>query len=906
MTVSSRLTAALTDRYRVERELGQGGMATVYLARDLRHQREVALKVLRPELAAVLGAERFLNEIRISAQLDHPHILTLIDSGADDTFLWYVLPYVRGESLRSRLTREMQLPVDDALQVTRQIAGALDYAHQRGVIHRDIKPENILLHEGEAVLADFGIALAVKEAGGNRLTETGLSLGTPQYMSPEQATGEQKLDARSDVYSLGAVLFEMLTGEPPHTGPTAHAVIAKLMTERPMRIRTVRDSVPEALDQAVAKVLSKVPADRYATAGAFAAAVTAASSVASTEAGATATQALARRRVRAGGVAAGIVLFLLTLLVARRERPRNTPFAPQLVQLTTDGNARAPALSPDGGRLAYLAHDCDQVARCTDRIVVKDTGGAGSITAFRKDWFFGVHWTTGGRFLVANGGDSLQFGTFAVPALGGAPRFLGCCFAQPVGSTDTVLISTWTPTSAGATSWPRFVTVSDGIVRDSLPIVDAATPGAPMTWVIGVPGRANGLVVLVRSAMPGSGVMSVVDRHGRVTDASNTRLAIPGVVPAIAWLPDDDGVVWLETVASVTPSPIAVAARSVVVRRRITADGRFRGPPDTLMTLPIGAALGSLNADGTAMLTQGPVDAVVHALERARPGSLDFRIRQLAASTAGLDAVLSRDGEVVWLSRAASEGSASGTRDAFVPFTSGTERPFVRPPGTVFSRDWARPVSSALLIASRDTSRIARVFEVSVASGQVREVGTMPASTNVIASVPGGGHAFTENLTSGTTRVVGRPGQPDTTWTAALGGVRTGGVSAIAPDGKSFLTWSSLATNTDTGWYHLTPLDGGATREVWKNYGGWIIPDGIPTLLRDGSIEFVLMESGSSSGWYRIRPGGVGPVRLGPAPIQGALNWSISDDGRRAIAVKNVDRPDAYIIRNFRDVLRRP
>ena len=209
----ARLEAALQDRYQITGELGAGGMATVYLARDLRHQRDVALKVLRPELTAILGADRFLNEIRITAGLDHPHILTLIDSGVNDGLLWYVIPFVRGESLRQRLSREKQLGLADTVRIASQVAGALDYAHRHGVIHRDIKPENILLHEGEAVLADFGIALAVKEAGGQRLTETGLSLGTPEYMSPEQATGDRQAAASSDVYSLGAVVYEMIAGE---------------------------------------------------------------------------------------------------------------------------------------------------------------------------------------------------------------------------------------------------------------------------------------------------------------------------------------------------------------------------------------------------------------------------------------------------------------------------------------------------------------------------------------------------------------------------------------------------------------------------------------------------------------------------------------------------------------------
>jgi serine/threonine-protein kinase len=245
-------------------------MATVYLARDLKHDRDVAIKVLRPDLAAALGAERFLAEVKITARLDHPHILTLIDSGTVDGSLFYVMPFVRGESLRARLTREQQLGVDEALTITRQIASALDYAHRQDVIHRDIKPENILLHEGEAILTDFGIALAVSEAGGDRLTGTGLSLGTPSYMSPEQAAGDRHIDARSDIYALGAVTYEMLAGEPPVTGASAQAMIAKLMTERPTPLCVLRETVPAAVNTAVMRALAKAPIDRFATAREFA------------------------------------------------------------------------------------------------------------------------------------------------------------------------------------------------------------------------------------------------------------------------------------------------------------------------------------------------------------------------------------------------------------------------------------------------------------------------------------------------------------------------------------------------------------------------------------------------------------------------------------------------------------
>ncbi len=269
-----RLTAALSDRYHIEHELGAGGMATVYLAQDIKHDRKVALKVLRPELAAVIGAERFLVEIKTTANLQHPNILALYDSGEADSFLFYVMPYIEGESLRDRIDREKQLPIDEAVALATEVAGALDYAHRHDVIHRDIKPENILLHDGRALVADFGIALAVTSAGDNRMTETGMSLGTPHYMSPEQAMGERELDARSDVYALGCVLYEMLTGEPPFTGITAQAIVARVVTESPRLLIPQRHTIPAHVEASVLKAIEKLPADRFATGALFADALT--------------------------------------------------------------------------------------------------------------------------------------------------------------------------------------------------------------------------------------------------------------------------------------------------------------------------------------------------------------------------------------------------------------------------------------------------------------------------------------------------------------------------------------------------------------------------------------------------------------------------------------------------------
>ncbi len=265
----TRLNGALEGRYHIERELGEGGMATVYLAVDLKHERSVALKVLKPELAAIVGAERFLAEIKTTANLQHPHILPLHDSGEADEFLYYVMPYVDGESLRERLDRERQFPVKEAVAVAGAVASALDYAHRNDVIHRDIKPANILLHDGNPLVADFGIALAVSAAGGGRMTETGLSLGTPYYMSPEQASADRELSARSDVYSLACVLYEMLAGDPPHTGPTAQSVLVRALTKEPRPVSEARKSVPPHVEAAVAKGLEKLPADRFGSAAEF-------------------------------------------------------------------------------------------------------------------------------------------------------------------------------------------------------------------------------------------------------------------------------------------------------------------------------------------------------------------------------------------------------------------------------------------------------------------------------------------------------------------------------------------------------------------------------------------------------------------------------------------------------------
>ncbi len=264
LDLKARLETALAGRYAVEREIGRGGMATVYLAQDLKHHRPVAVKILHPHIAAQLGTDRFLREIQIAARLSHPHILTLIDSGEADGLLYYSMPFVQGESLRDRMVRG-RLPMDEALQIARHVASALGYAHNQGVVHRDIKPENVMLHEGEAMVTDFGIAKALSAAGSENLTQTGSTVGTPAYMSPEQASGESDLDGRSDLYSLGCMVYEMLAGVPPFTGSNAQAIIMKRFSEPPPPLRAASPAVPDSVERAIARAMERQPADRFAT-----------------------------------------------------------------------------------------------------------------------------------------------------------------------------------------------------------------------------------------------------------------------------------------------------------------------------------------------------------------------------------------------------------------------------------------------------------------------------------------------------------------------------------------------------------------------------------------------------------------------------------------------------------------
>jgi eukaryotic-like serine/threonine-protein kinase len=490
-----RLNAALEGRYRIERELGEGGMATVYLAEDLRHRRKVAVKVLRPELAAVVGAERFLAEIETTANLQHPYILPLFDSGEADGFLFYVMPYVEGESLREKLDREKQLRVDEAVEIARKVADALDYAHEQGVVHRDVKPANILLSaRGEPLVADFGIARAVSQAGGGRLTETGLSLGTPHYMSPEQATGDQDVDPRSDVYALGCVLYEMLAGEPPFAARTAQAVLVRILTEEPRPVTDVRRSVPPHVAAVIGRSLEKLPADRFPSAEAFAGALRdpsfrylggAPAAPARGVDGGAARQWRTSLPTSAVAVGGGVLALALLVAVMALLGPERAPQAASALpptsrfsvpmgehpvfqsqfDLSPDGRmlvystggdrplylramdalqpvpirgtegARWPVFSPDGEWIAFMGTDGIR------KIAV--TGGAPLRITSRLERRHGLHWGSDGALLYMQ-----QDGIYRVSAQGGEPEriragssILSLRFPRLLPGGDVILFS---------------------------------------------------------------------------------------------------------------------------------------------------------------------------------------------------------------------------------------------------------------------------------------------------------------------------------------------------------------------------------------------------------------------------------------------------------------------------------
>ena len=530
-----RLKTALADHYRLDREIGAGGMATVYSAHDLKHDRPVALKVLRPELAAILGGERFLNEIKVTANLQHPNILPLYDSGAADGFLYYVMPFVEGETLRDRMTRERQMSLEDTLEIAKAVAGALQFAHEHNVVHRDIKPENILLQAGQALVADFGIALAVSQAGGTRLTETGLSLGTPHYMSPEQATGDRELDARSDLYSLGCMVFEMLVGEPPHVGNSVQAIVAKILSDRPHSITQTRSLVPPNVDAAVQKALAKSPADRFPSAAAFAAALTnpsfALTTASPTAASPPALGPWRKRTMAVTGAAAALGVIALWGWLRSPAEPHD-PVARYSIRIPTEQQIAAQrgsriALSPNGAQLVYLGRgDGTTQLWLRPRDQLGATAMPGTQDAVHP--FFAPNGSRVG-YLTAGAAQSIRL----VSVNGGPPTTILDSLVGLDGATwgedDYIYFDGFT--GGGVTGLMR-VAAGGGSPPEAVTTVDTANGESDHVWPHALPGARGVLFTVLHGGDMANADIAVVDlesgRHRVLVRSTMAKYAASG------------------------------------------------------------------------------------------------------------------------------------------------------------------------------------------------------------------------------------------------------------------------------------------------------------------------------------------------------------------------------------------
>jgi hypothetical protein len=855
-------STALDDRYVIEREIGSGGMAVVYLARDRKLDREVALKVLRPELGAVLGAERFLTEIRISARLDHPHILTLLDSGEANGLLYCVLPYVRGESLRHKLDREHRLGIDEALKITRQIASALDYAHRQHLVHRDIKPENILLQEGEAMLADFGIALAVKEAGGNRLTQTGLSLGTPQYMSPEQATGDRTIDARSDVYSLAAVLYEMLAGEPPVTGASVQSIIAKLMTETPTRLRVLRDSVTPELDAAVAKALSKTPADRFATAGEFVRALEGGGS-----AGVTARLGRHwRRRVALAALGAGGLALIAMLGLRARDVPRaDRPAAlGAKTQLTSTGGVLYPAISPDGKQLAYVTRQC-RASGCSLAILVQDVGGATTRTILENAGdVYGLEWSPDRRNLIFTGTIGPRTGAYLVSALGAEPRFLTGSVATFWAGGDSVLLG---PAFHPDSVFWIGVAGLDGVAHDSIKVVG---PGQNLGAISVVPGTQWIVTLVVRRPM---GLWQVMDRGGRVADRVLNGCSCGGIATGDA--------VWLTRQED---SPEQAVVRIALDR----ATGKLAARQDT-MAQGLFTAVSLTSDGGTMVIDQGSYDHGVYALSFDSAMSGRFpETRRIARASNLLTGAISPDGARVLVRRnVPGPGGQSQLRLGLVPFEGGEEATLTFP-RTPFRAQWADAGHVAL--ASRITGGDLQLSELDVRTSTERNRAVLPDSAVRDYSSLGTGWAW---IPASSDRIVLMEGDRPRSFDKAPWFAGIAHLVADPVHRRVFYTgWGG--PGADSVGLGVLSLDDG-THARWTTQLG----SAGRVVLTDAHDAVLLVEEGRDTWGVFTVDGPDRVVRLGAIP-RALWSFTASSDLSRAVANARDYRADAWMSRVIR------
>jgi Tol biopolymer transport system component len=784
------LAAALADRYRIERELGAGGMATVYLAQDLKHDRQVAIKVLRPELAAVIGAERFLSEIKTTAHLQHPHILPLFDSGAADSFLFYVMPFIEGESLRDRLNREKQLPITDAVRIATEVASALDYAHRHNVIHRDIKPENVLLHDGQALVADFGIALAASKAGGSRMTETGMSLGTPHYMSPEQAMGQREITPRSDVYALGAMTYEMLLGEPPFTGPTAQSIVAKVMTEKPARLIPRRERIPPPVEDAVLTALEKLPADRFASAAEFASALAGRSdgrTVRLSAQGPSSRRPTARPSVRL--TVFSIALVMLGLLAGAYWLGGRGRAAPPIqfgksVKVTWDpGLEILPAISPDGKSVAYGSGTTINM-----RIYVRPVAGGRGIQLTDDTSGVQAHprWSPDGtRILFLAGG-----GVFSAPAAGGPAKP-----ELPPGRPTPIISADYSPdgkTIAYVIGDSLFLRSEDGTSRPLQRIVEAsACTWSPNGTLIAC-GSGNAQALTVGSTFGNISPSRIVVcrvSDGRLVGVSDSLTLNQGPV----WSPDGRSLYFISN----RHGPRDIYAQ------RLSGAGEPRGEAVRLTT-GLGAHTVSLSHDGkrlayASLVTESNIWSLT--LTGPFPVSVSAAVKVTKGTQSTECVSISGDGK--WLFY---DSDLGGNMDLYrMSLATGIPERLTTDPSDDFAPDIS-PDGREVAFHSWRGRGSRDIYVMPLDGGPVQRVTNTPLQEAVASWSPDGNAlAFLEFTTNGAIWIVKRT---KGVWGPPVRRLDHGFWTTFSPDGRKLSFSSSLVG----GALAVLPVDSGPPR----------------------------------------------------------------------------------------------
>jgi tRNA A-37 threonylcarbamoyl transferase component Bud32 len=871
----SHLTTALADRYRIERELGQGGMATVYLAEDLRHHRKVAVKVLRPELAATLGPDRFSREIEVAAQLQHPNILPLHDSGEAEGFLYYVMPFIQGESLRERLAKRGELPIHEAVRILSEVADALAAAHALGVVHRDIKPDNVMLSGRHALVTDFGVAKAVSEATGrNKLTTAGVALGTPAYMAPEQAVADPHLDHRVDIYAVGCLGYELLTGRPPFIRATAQEVLAAHVTQAPEPVEHHRQAVPPALSTVLMKCLAKRPADRWQTAEELLAQL---EPLATPSGGMTPTQT---RPVEAASIgrknkalwAAGVAALLAVSVTAVLMLTRGGSHAPATLrdrtQLTTTGRVRYPAISPDGKQLAYAVTDCGS-GGCRYGIELTDVGGAATRRLLDgATAIYGIQWSPDRRNLLFGGSFGGHYGSYLVSVLGGAPRLVAAGGAAFWAGGDSLLLVS--VPKADSVFWIR-VAGLDGVSRDSIRV---AGPANAMLLVGAVPGSVWSIVALIR---PPEIEWRAIDRRGR----EGGRLMWHATGGPVALSAD---AAWAQSFqAGANPRPPII---------RVPFDprtGRFSETRDTVYTGQVSQF--SLTADGgTLVLDEGTSEYSAWTLDMrdALRGAFAEE-RRLSRSTAPVSMAITADGNRVLIWRTGG-ASAGGDQLAVVPFGGGTEMPL---PLSGSLLGWTMGADSDLVALGEKTPAGVRFTLTDLRTGARRSPFALADSTvQDWAPLPDDGWVWIP--ADGRSIRVRRRGDaapksfPIPDWYI---GARA---MAAAPQGEeaAFIGFDA-ATYDSLGLSVMSLANGKATR--WfaifgERYGFRWLPD--------GSILLSIWETQETVTLYRVRGPGRSE-RLGTIPLP-VTSFSVSKDLRRVAVVTHEYHGDAWMSRVVR------